>query len=77
MMSVPMQNHVYANYSNLLHDFNQRRLSPAALQEYSAYVNEKGAPLQNCFGTMRPLCRPGEQQRILYNGHKLVHLIKV
>ena len=76
MVSVSMQNHVYANYSNLLHDFNQPWLSPAALQEYSACVNEKGAPLQNSFGTVRPLCRPGEQRRILYNGHKLVHPLK-
>ena len=33
-----------------------------------------------CFGfvdgTVRPLCRPGEHQRILYNGHKRVHAIK-
>ena len=35
-------------------------------------------PLDNCWGfidgTVRPLCRPGENQRILYNGHK--HAIK-
>ena len=62
MMSVLIQNHVYANYSNLLHDFNQPWLSPATLQKYSVSVHEKGAPLQNCFGfidgTVRPLCRP-------------------
>ena len=52
MMSVLMQNHIYANYSHLLHDFNQPLLSPASLQEYSTYVHEKGAPLQSCFGVI-------------------------
>ena len=26
---------------------------------------------------MRPVSRPGEHQRVLLNGHKLVHAIKV
>ena len=25
---------------------------------------------------MRPVCRPGLNQRVLYNGHKIVHAIK-
>ena len=41
---------------------------------------EKGSPLDNCFGfvdgTVRPITRPGEDQRVLYNGHKRVHAIK-
>ena len=49
-MPILIQNLVYANYSNPLHDFNQPWLSPAALQEYGTFVHEKGAPLQNCFG---------------------------
>ena len=49
-MPILIQNPVYANYSNPLHDFNQPWLSPAALQEYGTSVHEKGAPLQNCFG---------------------------
>ena len=68
MMPILIQNHIYANYRNPLHEFNQQWLSPAALQEYGTSVHEKGAPLQNCFGfidgTVRPLCRPGEHQRI-------------
>ena len=27
-------------------------------------------------GTVRPVCRPGHDQRVLYNGHKKVHAIK-
>lgn len=43
-------------------------------------VHDKGGALNNCFGfidgTVRPICRPGEHQRIVYNGHKRVHAIK-
>lgn len=39
-----------------------------------------GAPLGNCFGfvdgTVRPISRPDENQRIVYNGHKRVHALK-
>ena len=27
-------------------------------------------------GTVRPICRPGEMQRAVYNGHKRVHGLK-
>ena len=43
-------------------------------------IHDKGTPLQNCFGfidgTVRRLCRPGRNERVLYNGHKKVHAIK-
>ena len=43
-------------------------------------MHEQGGALQNCWGfidgTVRPLCRPGENHRLLYNGHKRVHSIK-
>ena len=43
-------------------------------------IHEKGAPLENFFdfiyGTVRPICSPGVNQRFLYNGHKRVHSIK-
>ena len=38
------------------------------------------AALDNCFGfvdrTVRRICRPGEMQRLVYNGHKRVHALK-
>ena len=44
------------------------------------YANRKGAPLENCFGfvdgTVRPICRPNENQSTVYNGHKRVHALK-
>ena len=34
----------------------------------------------NCFGfvdgTVRPIARPGEHQRVMYNRHKRVHALK-
>ena len=36
--------------------------------------------MENCFGfvdgTVRPIARPDEHQRIMYNGHKRVHALK-
>ena len=47
---------------------------------YAAAITARSAPLQNCFGfidgTVRPIARPGDNQRILYNGHKQVHALK-
>ena len=47
---------------------------------YAAAISARGAPPQNCFGfidgTVRPIARPGDNQRILYNGHKRVHALK-
>jgi hypothetical protein len=43
------------------------------LRIYAEAVTKKGATLDNCFvfadGTVRPICRPKEKQRIVYNGH--------
>ena len=55
-------------------------LNPPALQQYTHAVSDKGAVLDNCFGfvdgTVRPICTPGENQRMVYNGHKRVHALK-
>ena len=48
-------------------------LNPIELEKYAEAVFSKGVPLSNCFGfvdgTVRPITRPGENQRLLYNGH--------
>ena len=71
---------VYETHGHRITQWNPTVLSPADLQIYSDAVAAKGAALQNCFGfidgTVRPICRPGEQQRILYNGHKRLHSLK-
>ena len=55
-------------------------LNPQLLQEYADVIDALGAPLENCFGfidgTVRPIARPDQQQRIVYNGHKRVHSLK-
>ena len=59
---------------------NHTVMSPAQLQVYTNAVSAKGSPLENCFGFIdgkfRPICRPRENQRVVYNGHKRVHALK-
>ena len=47
---------------------------------YAAAITAKGALMETCFGfidgTVRPIARPGKNQRLLYNGHKRVHALK-
>ena len=67
---------LYATHSpritRRIHDI----LDPVQMEMYAA----RGAPPQNCFGfidgTVRPIARPGENQRILYNSHKRVRALK-
>ena len=80
MVSNQVMNFLYENWNYKLSGMNRNWLSPQKLQEYADIIHAQGAPLDNCWGfidgTVRPLCRPGENQRILYNGHKRIHAIK-
>ena len=71
---------LYQRWSHLLTSFNQPWLSSNNLQIYADAIQAKGGALQNCWGfidgTVRPVARPGNNQRILYNGHKKCHAIK-
>ena len=71
---------VYDTHSHRITQWHPTILSPADLQICSDSIAAKEAALQICFGfidgTVRPICRPGEQQRILYNGHKRLHGLK-
>ena len=55
-------------------------LNPGFLEQYAAAIAGKGAALDNCFGfvdgTVRFISKPGEQQGIVYDGHKRVHALK-
>ncbi|KAH9360652.1 hypothetical protein HPB48_004784 [Haemaphysalis longicornis] len=55
-------------------------LTPAHLKDMSDAVHSKGAPLSNCWafieGTARPICRPTQEQRLYFSGHKRVHALK-
>ena len=65
---------IYDTHGHRITQWNPTVLNPADLQIHSDPVAAKGAALHDCFGfidgTVRPICRLGEQQRILYNGHK-------
>ena len=80
IISTAILNHIYDNFHHLLEDFNQPFLQPNLLESYCQAISNKGAALTNCFGfvdgTVRPICRPGRNQRIVYNGHKKVHSLK-
>lgn len=75
-----VMNLLYDQWSRLLTSFEQPWLSPANMLQFAQVIHEKGGALQNCWGfvdgTVRPVCRPGRNQRVLYNGHKKVHSIK-
>ena len=61
----------------LLNTMNQARLSPNCLQLCADSLYAKGGYAQFIDVTVRPCCRPGINQRIVYNGRKRVHGIKV
>ena len=71
---------IYDSHGRRIKEWNQHLLSPARLQTYADAVYAKGAALKNCFGfvdgTVRPIARPDEKQRVVYNGHKRVHALK-
>ena len=73
-------NFIYENHKHRLGNLGQDLLFPLNLQLYADSIHAKGAPLHNCWGfidgTVRPVCRPQEVQRVVYNGHKRVHAIK-
>lgn len=72
--------YIFENHGHLITDWNHDLLRPAALQMYADAVSRKGSPLSHCFGfidgTIRPISRPGTNQRIVYNGQKRVHSLK-
>lgn len=80
MITKEVMNFIYENHHQRLTQWNQFLLSPASLQEYADAIHRAGAALDSCFGfidgTVRPICRPGKEQRLVYNGHKRVHALK-
>ena len=76
-----MTNLIYENWDHLLSNLNQPLLSPQYLKGFCNTIHQKGAALNNCWGfvngTVRTISRLNESQKILYNGHKKVHAIKI
>ena len=71
---------VFDNHCHRLTFWKQQFLTPACLEQYAQTIRCMGSPLPNCFGfvdgTVRPISRPDENQRLVYNGHKRVHALK-
>ena len=80
MITNTVMDHIFVSHGHRISQWNFDILSPPMLQEYADVIHAKGAPLNNCFGfidgTVRPISRPGQHQRIVYNGHKRVHSLK-
>ena len=80
IISSEIMDHIYTSFEHLLTEFNLPVLLVPKLEEYCNAIYNKGVPLRNCFGfvdgTVRPIYRPGTNQRVVYNGHKKVHALK-
>lgn len=77
MINNYMINYIYQSRSHRVLEWNDTILDPYLLEGYSNAITAKGSPLENCFGfidgTVIPISKPGENQRIVYNAHKRVH----
>ena len=73
---------IYTTHSHRLKNWDRNPfLQPYQLHRYAGAIHLQGSPLENCFGfvdgTVRSIARPTKNQRVMYNGHKRVHAIKV
>ena len=77
MISNQVQNIISENWGFLMRNMNQNWLSWRNLELFAEVIHTKEASLDNCwgfvYGTTRPVCRSGQNQRLLYNGHKRYH----
>ena len=80
MISNLVMDTIYEEHNHRLTQWNNTLLNPPLLESDARAIDSKGNPLPNCFGfidgTVRPICRPEQNQRIVYNGHKQVHGLK-
>ena len=75
-----MVDFIYNIHGLKITEYNHNILDPASRQIYADAKAAKGAAQDGCFGsahgTVRLICRLGEMQRAVYNGHKRVHGLK-
>ena len=64
---------IFDMHGHRIMEWNNTVLNSRSLEIYCNAIAAKGAALENCFGfvdgTVRPICRPGQHQRVVYNGH--------
>ena len=79
MMTNKVLNFIFENHGHPITQWNNTILNPECLEQYAEAIYAKGAALNNGFvdGTVRPICRPNENQRQVYNGHKRVQALKI
>ncbi|XP_069109973.1 uncharacterized protein [Argopecten irradians] len=72
--------YVHNVHGHLLENLNRPWLSIQNLEQFAASIQRRDGPLHNCWGfidgTVRPICRPQKQQKLVFNGHKRVHSLK-
>ena len=72
--------YIYNTPGHKISQWNHTILDAVSLERYAEDVYDKGAALDNYIrvtaGTLRPICRTEELQRVVYNGHKPVHALR-
>ena len=63
--------YIYNAHGHRISQWNHTILDPVSLERYAEAVYDKSAALDNCIGfidgTVRPICRPRELQRVVYH----------
>ena len=74
---------IYETHQHLVTSLDQPWLLPQHLRTFADAIHQKGGALTNCWGfvdgTVRPICRPGMHQEVMYkgyNGYKRIHALK-
>eukprot|EP00117_Sycon_ciliatum_P001173 scpid84873/ scgid1579/ len=72
---------IWERWGGLLENpFAQPYFTQGRIQAYVRAISAKVGVHLNVWGyidgTVRPICRPGMHQRVMYNGHKRVHAVK-
>ncbi|XP_055356564.1 uncharacterized protein LOC129601719 [Paramacrobiotus metropolitanus] len=69
--------HIYSEFIHLLTTLDLCWLTRQDLEEFAEAGRSKGAPLENVWayidGTVRPICKPSEGQRVVWNAHYRMH----
>ena len=82
MINNYMMDYIYQARSHRVLQWNDSILNPHSLEIHrnAITLTAKGSPLNSCLGfidgTVRPISKPGQNQRIVYNGHKRAHGVK-
>ena len=80
MITNTVLEYIYDRHGHRLAQWNNQVMDPNHLQQYADAISAKGSPLDNCFGFVngfvRPISRPGQHQRAVYNGQKRIHALK-